>query len=74
MLMSTAYIQERVPVGYGVTLIAVLLVSLVYAVFTKQIGVWIWGVVAIVSLGLSFVGIYLFYRLVRAVERIAYDQ
>lgn len=72
--MATGQIQDNVPVRYGVALIAVLLVSFVYAFFLAQIAVWLWGVVALVSLGLTLFLIYLFYRLVLAVEYIAYEQ
>lgn len=72
--MATSQIQGRVPKQYGVGLLAVLLVTLAYAVLVMQVEAWFWGVAALASLGLVVFAIYLFYRLVLAVERIAYEQ
>lgn len=68
---STARIRNVVPVPYGIALAAVLLVTLAYAVLLRQIELWLWGVVAVASLALLSFVVYLFYRLVLAVERIA---
>jgi hypothetical protein len=72
--MSTLQKQRRIPARYGAVLVTVLLASLAYAVLTAHILLWVWGVAAVISLGLSVFGVYLFYRLVLAVERIAYEQ
>lgn len=68
---STARIRNVVPAPYGIALAAGLLVTLAYVVLLRQIDLWLWGVVAVASLGLLSFVVYLFYRLVLAVERIA---
>ncbi len=72
--MEAAQFPNRIPTQYLAALLAILLLSLVYAVAIGQIGAWIWGLMALVSLGVTVFVIYLFYRLVLAVERIAYEQ
>lgn len=72
--METDQFQNRIPTQYLAALLAILLVSLVYAVVIGQIGAWVWGLMALVSLGVTVFVIYLLYRLVLAVERIAYEQ
>ncbi|USZ72296.1 hypothetical protein [Natronosalvus halobius] len=71
--MSSIHNQRRIPARYGIVLGAILFISFAYAIITAQILLWVWGLVALFSLGLSVFVVYLFYRLVRAVERIAYE-
>ena len=71
--MSSVHIRERVPAPYSIAIVAILLISFVYAVIAAQVFLWIWGVIALISLGVSLFVLYLFYRLVLAVEQIAYE-
>lgn len=57
-------------VGIVVVVLA-LGVSLFFAVLTRQTGTWLALLTSVVGLGVSVFVIYLFYRLVLAVERIA---
>lgn len=74
--MSTASIAEGVPVRQAaVLLVVLLLVSLGYSIVVMQsFAIWVtaWGTV--VSVGLGLFVVYLFYRLVLAVETIAYER
>ncbi len=49
-----------------------MLVILVYAVLIGQSFLWLWTVLTVATLGFFVSPVYLFYRLVVAVERIAY--
>ncbi|XVH31890.1 hypothetical protein ACNS7O_01545 [Haloferacaceae archaeon DSL9] len=70
--MSIADARDGVPAPYRIALLAVLLVSFAYAVFVLgQVLVWVWAVLAATSVGVSLFAVYLFYRLVLAIERIA---
>ncbi len=71
--MSSVHIRERVLARYSIAIVAILLISFVYAVIAAQVFLWIWGVVALISLGVSLFVLYLFYRLVLAIEQIAYE-
>lgn len=72
--MDTARFPNRIPIQYIAALLVISFVSLVYAVLIGQSGAWVWGLVALISLGMTVFVIYLLYRLVLAVERIAYEQ
>ncbi|RZV10341.1 hypothetical protein BDK88_1496 [Natrinema hispanicum] len=73
--MSAVFLQEKIP-RFAVPAIIVLLAgSLLYSVFvTAQIFAWLvfWG--GLFLIGLSLFVVYLLYRLVLAVERIADSQ
>lgn len=72
--METTQFPNRIPTQYIAALFAIFFVSIVYAVVIGQIGAWLWGLMAAISLGMTVFVIYLLYRLVLAVERIAYEQ
>ncbi|MFC4438750.1 MULTISPECIES: hypothetical protein [Natrialbaceae] len=69
--MSIAQIRWTVPRSYAILLGAALTASFAYAVFVRQLLLWLFGVVALATFVLSVCVVYLFYRLVVAVERIA---
>ncbi len=72
--MDTIQFPNRIPVQYIAALTAILLMSLIYAILIGQIGAWVWGLLVLFSLSVTVFVIYLLYRLVLAVERIAYEQ
>ncbi|WP_312907678.1 hypothetical protein [Natronosalvus caseinilyticus] len=72
--MSFVHNRRRIPARYGIVLGAIVLGSFAYAVITAKILLWVWGLFAVLSVGISVFVVYLFYRLVRAVERIASEQ
>jgi len=70
--MSARTLQQRVPSYVAPLVIALALVSLLYAVFvTGELLLWLvaWG--SVISTAVAVVLVYLFYRLVVAVEEIA---
>lgn len=50
-----------------------LLVSLVWALLLGDLSSWLWAVAGSISIATSLLFLYLFYRLVLAVERIPYE-
>ncbi len=70
--MSSAPVTDRIPVRYGIVLLAALLVSFVYALLVANLLRWAWAVGAAVSLSLALFLCYLLYRAVLAIERISY--
>ena len=70
--MSTARFREAVPAQYGIVALTVLIVSVFYAFLMGDLLLWAQMVLATVSLGISLFVVYLFYRLVLAIERISY--
>ncbi|MFB1065347.1 hypothetical protein [Natrinema sp. H-ect4] len=73
--MSVADLQTKVPRFTVPTIAGLLLVSLLYSVLvTANITLWlaVWG--GLLSIGIGLFVVYLFYRLVLAVERIADNQ
>ncbi|MBX0298272.1 hypothetical protein [Haloarcula nitratireducens] len=73
--MSVADLQIKVPRFIVPTIAGLLLVSLLYSVLvTANIILWlaVWG--GLLSIGIGLFVVYLFYRLVLAVERIADNQ
>lgn len=69
--MSVSRPQQWIPTTYAVPLVTLLAASFAYAVVVRQLLLWLFGVVALSTLALSAALVYLFYRLVIAVERIA---
>jgi hypothetical protein len=70
--MSAQNLQDKVPRLTVPTIVLLLVVSLLYSLFISQtVGLWFvtWGTV--VSVAATVLFLYLFYRLVVAVERIA---
>ncbi|AEH35434.1 hypothetical protein Halxa_0795 [Halopiger xanaduensis SH-6] len=61
--------RTELPTSVGILVTVVLSVSLAYALLTANILLWVFGVV---SIGVSGGVLYLFYRLVTAVEEIAH--
>lgn len=70
--MSLARTGDGVPVRYGIVALVVVLAVGAYAVLIGQSLLMLWTVLAIAVAGLSLFVVFLFYRLVVAVERIAY--
>lgn len=70
--MSTARTAEEIPVRYGIAAFVIFLGTAAYALVIGQSFLWLWTVLAVAALGFSLFVVYLFYRLVVAVERIAY--
>ena len=73
--MSVADLQTKVPRFTVPTIAGLLLVSLLYSVLvTANIILWlaVWG--GLLSIGIGLFVVYLFYRLVLAIERIADNQ
>lgn len=66
--MSTARRRNELPTSIGIGFAIVFILGLVYAVLTGNVFLWVFTAV---SLGLSFYLLFLFYRLVVAVEEIA---
>jgi len=70
--MSTRPLQQRVPSYVAPLVIALALVTLLYSLLvTGQLLLWValWG--SLVATAVTVLLVYLFYRLVVAVERIA---
>jgi hypothetical protein len=70
--MSARALQQRVPSYVAPLVIALALVSLLYSLFvTGQLLLWValWG--SLVATAVTVLLVYLFYRLVVAVEEIA---
>jgi protein-S-isoprenylcysteine O-methyltransferase Ste14 len=70
--MSVADLQTKLPRFTVPTIVGLLAVSLLYSVLvTANITLWlaVWG--GLLSIGIGLFVVYLFYRLVLAVERIA---
>jgi hypothetical protein len=70
--MSVADLQTKVPRFTVPGIASLLIISLLYSVLvTQNIVLWfvMWG--GLLSIGLTLFVVYLFYRLVLAVERIA---
>jgi hypothetical protein len=73
--MSVADLQAKVPRLIIPAIVSLLILSLLYSILvTGNIVIWLamWG--GLLSIGLVLFVIYLFYRLVLAVERIADEQ
>jgi protein-S-isoprenylcysteine O-methyltransferase Ste14 len=73
--MSVADLQTQVPRFTVPVIASLLIISLLYSVLvTQNIVLWLvmWG--GVLSVGLTLFVVYLFYRLVLAVERIAERQ
>jgi hypothetical protein len=73
--MSVADLQAKVPRFTVPAIVSLLILSLVYSILVSgTIVLWLaaWG--GLLSIGLALFVIYLFYRLVLAVERIADEQ
>jgi hypothetical protein len=73
--MSVADLQTKVPRFTVPAIVSLLILSLLYSILvTGNIVIWlaVWG--GLLSVGLTLFVIYLFYRLVVAVERIAEGQ
>lgn len=68
--METADSTLEIPWPLPIALLLVLLVSVAYALIAGQLLLWLVGVVVF---GVLAVTLYLFYRLVLAVEQIAYS-
>jgi protein-S-isoprenylcysteine O-methyltransferase Ste14 len=69
--MSVADLQTKVPRFIVPTIASLLIVSLLYSILvTQNVVLWLaaWG--GVLSVGLTLFVVYLFYRLVLAVERI----
>lgn len=72
--MATSRFEERLPIRSGIVLLAVLLAGFAYVLLLGvRLEVLIQAIVAGLSLGMSVAFLYLFYRLVRAVERISHE-
>ncbi|MFC4988420.1 MULTISPECIES: hypothetical protein [Saliphagus] len=71
--MSAARSEEGIPPRYGIGTFLVVLVALACAVLVGQSFLRLRTVLAVAALGLLSVVVSLFYRLVVAVERIAYE-
>ncbi|WP_247002683.1 hypothetical protein [Halosolutus gelatinilyticus] len=70
--MSTSQISDRFSTHHVIALLVVLLASFAYSVLLARILLWVWAVVTVFSIMLSLFVVYLFYRLVLAVERMSY--
>lgn len=73
--MSVADLQTKVPRFTVPAVVSLLILSFLYSILvTGNIVIWlaVWG--GLLSIGLTLFVIYLFYRLVLAVERIAEGQ
>ncbi|TYL38481.1 hypothetical protein CV102_11815 [Natronococcus pandeyae] len=66
--MSSRNARKELPPEIGAGVAIVLFVSLAYALLARQIFLWLFSVATI---GISVYLLYLFYRLVIAVEEIA---
>ena len=69
--MSAGRPQQWIPVRYTVWFGLLLAASFAYAVIVRQLLLWLFGVAVLTLLALSAALVYLFYRLVIAVERLA---
>ena len=63
-----------IPVPALIGILVVLLVSLAYSVVIGSVGLWLVLVAAVANVGLLFFLLYLFYRLVVAVEKLAENE
>ena len=72
--MSTAQLRVDLPLQYKLVVLALLLVTFAYAVLTAQILLWLLGLLTAASIGLFLFVIFLFYRLVVAVEQLAAER
>lgn len=70
--MATSQLEGKLPIRSGIVLLTVLLASLAYALLIGvRLEVLIQAVIAGLSFGMSVIFLYLFYRFVRAIERIS---
>ena len=63
-----------IPVPALIGILVVLLLSLAYSVVIGSVGLWLVLVAAVANVGLLFFLLYLFYRLVVAVEKLAENE
>ena len=74
--METRNAISRIPIPVPalIGILVVLLVSLAYSVVIGSVGLWLVLVAAVANVGLLFFLLYLFYRLVVAVEKLAENE
>ncbi|OIB56590.1 hypothetical protein BBD46_17320 [Natrialba sp. SSL1] len=72
--MSFAHSNSTDLVRYGLGVVLILLIALFLSLlFGPDLTVLAWSVFASISIGLMLAFLYLFYRLVLAIERIAHN-